>query len=91
MAGPGHGRYQGEQNANCGGPTQTGGGVYSTMLQTMVGDWRAKFEQPSLPFGSCLLAPWKSGDVSSFAQLRLAQARMYGVMRGLQSRRGLYA
>ena len=25
--------YQGEQNANCGGPTQTGGAVYSTMLQ----------------------------------------------------------
>lgn len=44
-------RYQGEQNANCGGPTQTAGAVYSTMLQTMVKDWREKFEQPDLLFG----------------------------------------
>jgi hypothetical protein len=68
---------QGEQNANCGGPTQTSGGVYSTMLQTMVRDWREKFQQPELLFGSCLLAPWKDPhDEISFAELRLAQANL---------------
>ena len=68
--------YQGEQNANCGGPTQVAGAVYSTMLQTMVQDWRRKFRQPSLAFGAVLLAAWQSGDVSSFPLLRLAQANL---------------
>jgi hypothetical protein len=69
--------YQGEQNANCGGPTQTAGSVYSTMLQTMVTDWRVQFKQPGLLFGSCLLAPWKkTADEVSFAELRLAQANL---------------
>ena len=69
--------YQGEQNANCGGPTQTAGSQYSTMLQTMVRDWRSKFQQPDLLFGSCLLAPWKkNADTISFAELRIAQANL---------------
>lgn len=69
--------YQGEQNANCGGPTQTAGSMYSTMLQTMVTDWRTQFKQPALLFGSCLLAPWKkTADEVSFAELRLAQANL---------------
>ena len=68
--------YQGEQNANCGGPTQVVGGVYSTMLQTMVFDWRAKFKQPHLAFGVVLLAAWKSGDLTSFPLLRVAQANI---------------
>jgi hypothetical protein len=68
--------YQGEQNANCGGPTQVAGGVYNLMYKVMVKDWRAKFEQPELSFGGCLLAAWKSNDVSSFPLLRLAQANL---------------
>ena len=69
--------YQGEQNANCGGPTQTAGSVYSTMLQTFVKDLRAKFAQPDLLFGSCLLAPWKKdGDLISFPELRIAEANL---------------
>jgi|EP01047_Picozoa_sp_COSAG01_P036633 hypothetical protein len=47
------------------------------MLQTMVRDWREKFQQPELLFGSCLLAPWKDPhDEISFAELRLAQANL---------------
>ncbi len=47
------------------------------MLQTMVRDWREKFKQPELLFGSCLLAPWKdTRDEISFAELRLAQANL---------------
>eukprot|EP00037_Helgoeca_nana_P018815 m.181611 g.181611 ORF g.181611 m.181611 type:complete len:549 (-) comp24604_c0_seq1:120-1766(-) len=68
--------YQGEQNANCGGPTQTANATYSTMLQTMVGDWRVKFKQPLLAFGECLLAAWQSKDLTSFAELRLAQVNL---------------
>ena len=34
------------------GPTQTADGVYSTMLQAMVKDWRARLQQPDLPFGA---------------------------------------
>ena len=69
--------YQGEQNANCGGPTQTAGAVYSTMLHALVRDWRTQLQQPALPFGSCVLAPWKSTkDNSSFAQMRLAQLNL---------------
>lgn len=41
--------YQGEQNANCGGPYQS---AYSDMLQQLVIDWRAQLQQPSLPFGN---------------------------------------
>jgi len=67
--------YQGEQNANCGGPTQVADGVYSLMLQTLVRDWRLRFAQPSLVFGLVLLAAWQhSSDVTSFPLLRLAQA-----------------
>ena len=42
--------YQGEQNANCGGPTQVAGAVYSTMLQAMVEDWRLKLGNPDMAF-----------------------------------------
>jgi hypothetical protein len=46
------------------------------MLQTLVADWRAKLQQPSLAFGAVLLAAWKSGDLSSFPLLRLVQANL---------------
>ena len=43
------------------------------MLRAMVSDWRGKFGQPSLGFGAVLLAAGKSGDLTSFPLLRLAQ------------------
>ena len=69
--------YQGEQNANCGGPTQTANSTYSTMLQAMVNEWRANLQQTNLVFGAVLLAPWKANsDLYSFPLLRLAQANL---------------
>jgi len=64
---------QGEQNADCGGPYQP---EYYRMLETMVLDWREKFQQPDLAFGNCLLAAWKSSNLDSFPLLRLAQANI---------------
>jgi sialate O-acetylesterase len=46
--------YQGEQNANCGGPTQVAGAVYSSMLQQMVAEWRAALGYAAMPFGAVL-------------------------------------
>lgn len=73
--------FQGEQNANCGGPTQVEGGEYSTMLQTLVSDWRLRFMQPDMPFGVVLLAAWRHDeDITSFPLLRLAQANLTATM-----------
>ena len=68
--------YQGEQNANCGGPYQP---EYWTMLQVMIEDWRAQLGQPDLVFGGVLLAAWESKDLVSFPLLRLAQAKLYEI------------
>ena len=68
--------YQGEQNANCGGPTQVANATYSTMLHSLVTGWRAALRQPNLPFGTVLLAPWKGRDMDSFPLLRIAQTNV---------------
>lgn len=62
--------YQGEQNANCGGPPQIG--YYNCGLQALINDVRTKFQSPSLPFGIFLLAAWQSSD-PYFPLLRLIQ------------------
>ena len=62
---------QGEQNANCGGPTQLD--FYSCALPALINDWRAKFANPGMPFGVFLLAAWASADLRSFPLLRLLQ------------------
>ena len=47
------------------------------IVYEVVHDWREKFEQPDLHFGSCLLAPWKkSQDIISFPELRIAHANL---------------
>lgn len=68
--------YQGEQNANCGGPPQIANNTYANMLSAMIAEWRTELGQPSLPFGAVLLAPWKGRDMTSFPLLRLAQAEV---------------
>ena len=56
--------------------SQVANAVYSTMLQSMVSEWRSLLRQPSLPFGTVLLAPWKGRDISSFPLLRIAQTNL---------------
>ena len=46
------------------------------MLQTMVAEWRSLLQQPSLPFGAVLLAPWKGRDLTAFPLLRIAQTNL---------------
>ena len=50
--------------------------MYSTMLQSMVSEWRSLLRQPALPFGAVLLAPWKGRDLFSFPLLRIEQANL---------------
>eukprot|EP01079_Euglenida_sp_SAG-EU17-18_P007384 gene7384-1319_t len=63
--------------ASCLWNTQVAGGAYNRMLQTMVADWRARFQQPGLAWGEITLAAWKNPkDYTSFPLLRLAQANL---------------
>jgi hypothetical protein len=62
--------YQGEQNAGCGGVPQID--YYNCGLQSLIVDWRAKFQQPDLPFGAFLLAAWQA-NTPYFPLLRLIQ------------------
>jgi hypothetical protein len=63
---------RGEQNAGCGGPPQLE--YYGCALPALISDWRLKLDNPSLPFGVYLLAPW-SASSDAFPMLRLAQVR----------------
>ena len=62
--------YQGEQNANCGGPTQIS--YYACALPALIADWRSSFGA-DMAFGIFTLAPWQANGDASFALLRLVQ------------------
>lgn len=75
--------YQGEQNAGCGGKPQIADGVYTRMMTAMISDWRLNFKQPSLIWGSVLLAAWQSKkDNSSFPLLRLSVRNVTSIIPG---------
>lgn len=75
--------YQGEQNAGCGGVPQID--YYACALPALISDWRAKFQQPSLPFGAFQLAAWQASppNASWFPLLRLIQVNTSGTMPGV--------
>ena len=61
--------YQGESN---GGDTSE---KYAALLQALIADWRARFDQPNLPFGIVQLANYgKPGPGSPVALIRQAQS-----------------
>lgn len=62
--------YQGESNSS-----DPAG--YAALLPTMIGDWRAQWQSPQLPFLLVQLPPFgtKAGDGLAWAQMRENQAR----------------
>ena len=68
--------YQGESNAN----SIRGARTYQSKLETMIRDWRFRFDQPELPFLQVQLADYHSPKAydafSAWAELRGRQERL---------------
>ena len=68
--------YQGESNAK----TLNGAAGYQRLLETMIRDWRFRFDQPELPFFQVQLAdysvPYDYDGYSAWAVLRDSQRRV---------------
>ncbi len=62
--------YQGESNA---GPERAG--TYNRLFETMIGDWRSRWNSGEFPFLFVQLANWQTGPDGRWPELRDAQRR----------------